>query len=133
MPETVSQWLVEARVELELSKPTRFALRFEDEFVRHKILDLLGDMALVGPRPPLPGEAMVDADVEIRGVIAKGNLLTLTTDEALKHKLADFRADTLESALEQLGLGGAELRPDPGCGLPVVVGRAGQMRGGKDY
>ena len=61
-------------------------------------------------RPPLIAEAMVDADVAIRGVIAKGKLLTLTTDEALKHKLADFRADTLEAALERLGLGGAELR-----------------------
>jgi membrane-bound serine protease (ClpP class) len=61
-------------------------------------------------RPPLIAEAMVDADVAIRGVIAKGKLLTLTTDEALKHKLADFRADTLEGALERLGLGGAELR-----------------------
>ena len=61
-------------------------------------------------RPPLLAEAMVDADVEIPGVIEKGKLLTLTTEEALKHKLADFRADTLESALEQLGLGGAEIR-----------------------
>ena len=61
-------------------------------------------------RPPLIAEAMVDADVAIRGVIAKGKLLTLTTDEALKHKLADFRADTLEGALQRLGLGGAELR-----------------------
>jgi membrane-bound serine protease (ClpP class) len=61
-------------------------------------------------RPPLLAEAMVDADVAIRGVIEKGKLLTLTTDEALKHKLADFRADTLEGALERLGLGGAELR-----------------------
>jgi membrane-bound serine protease (ClpP class) len=61
-------------------------------------------------RPPLLAEAMVDADVAIRGVIEKGKLLTLTTEEALKHKLADFRADTLESALQQLGLAGAELR-----------------------
>jgi membrane-bound serine protease (ClpP class) len=61
-------------------------------------------------RPPLIAEAMVDADVAIRGVIAKGKLLTLTTDEALKHKVVDFRADTLEAALERLGLGGAELR-----------------------
>ncbi len=61
-------------------------------------------------RPPLLAEAMVDADVVIRGVVEKGKLLTLTTDEALKHKLADFRADTLEGALERLGLGGAELR-----------------------
>ena len=61
-------------------------------------------------RPPLLAEAMVDADVEIPGVIEKGKLLTLTTEEALKHKLADFRADTLENAMEQLGLRGAEIR-----------------------
>ncbi len=61
-------------------------------------------------RPPFLAEAMVDADVEILGVNEKGKLLTLTTAEALKHKLVDFRADTMESALEQLGLGGAELR-----------------------
>lgn len=61
-------------------------------------------------RPPLFAEAMVDADVEIRGVIAKGKLLTLTTDEALRHKVADLRADTLDDALQKLGLGGAEIR-----------------------
>ncbi len=61
-------------------------------------------------RPPLLAEAMVDADVAIRGVIDKGKLLTLTTDEALKHGLVDFRADTLEDALQRLGLGGAEIR-----------------------
>lgn len=61
-------------------------------------------------RPLLIAEAMVDADVEIDGVIEKGKLLTLTTEEALEHKVADFRADTLESALQKLGLGGAQLR-----------------------
>jgi len=61
-------------------------------------------------RPPLLAEAMVDADVAIKGVVEKGKLLTLTTEEALKHKLADFRADTLEDALKRLGLGGAEIR-----------------------
>lgn len=61
-------------------------------------------------RPPLLAEAMVDADVEVPDVIEKGKLLTLTTEEALKHKVADFRADTLESALEQLGLERAEMR-----------------------
>jgi membrane-bound serine protease (ClpP class) len=61
-------------------------------------------------RPLLLAEAMVDADVAIRGVIEKGKLLTLTTEEALKHKVADMRADTLAGALQQLGLGGAELR-----------------------
>ena len=61
-------------------------------------------------RPPLVAEAMVDADVEIPGLIQKGKLLTLTTDEALKHKIADFRANTLDKALAELGLAGAEVR-----------------------
>jgi membrane-bound serine protease (ClpP class) len=61
-------------------------------------------------RPPLIAEAMVDADVEIAGLIEKGKLLTLTTEEALKHKVADFRANTLDSVLEQLDLAKAEVR-----------------------
>ncbi len=61
-------------------------------------------------RPPLLAEAMVDPDVAIAGVIPKGKLLTLTTDEALRHKLADFRADSVESALAMLSIRGAELR-----------------------
>ncbi len=61
-------------------------------------------------RPPLVAEAMVDADVEIPGLIEKGKLLTLTTDEALKHKIADLRADDLAAVLERLSLTGAEIR-----------------------
>ncbi len=61
-------------------------------------------------RPPLLAEAMVDADVVIPGVIEKGKLLTLTTEEALTHKLAEFRAETIESVLARLGLGGAQIR-----------------------
>jgi membrane-bound serine protease (ClpP class) len=61
-------------------------------------------------RPPLLAEAMVDADVAIPDVVEKGKLLTLTTEEALAHKLIDFRADTIESALQQLGIEKAELR-----------------------
>lgn len=61
-------------------------------------------------RPLLLAEAMVDADVEVAGVVAKGKLLTLTTDEALKNKVADFSADTLDDLLSKLGLEGAELR-----------------------
>jgi membrane-bound serine protease (ClpP class) len=53
---------------------------------------------------------MVDRDVAIPGLVEKGKLLTLTTMEALEHKLADFRADTVDGVLQQLGLGGAEVR-----------------------
>jgi len=53
---------------------------------------------------------MVDADVEIPGVIEKGKLLTLTTSEALEHKVAELTADTVEAALEVAGVPGAETR-----------------------
>ncbi|NUN50487.1 MAG: nodulation protein NfeD, partial [Candidatus Brocadiae bacterium] len=62
-------------------------------------------------RPALLAEAMVDADVEVPGIVEKGKLLTLSTDEALQHKIADFRADTIEAVLEQLGLAAAQVRP----------------------
>ncbi len=55
-------------------------------------------------RPPEWAEAMVDADVEIPGVIAKGDLLTLTTEDALERKVADFCADNMEHVLATLGL-----------------------------
>ena len=62
-------------------------------------------------RPLLLAEAMVDADVEVPGVIEKGKLLTLTTDEALKHKVADFRADTLDSRAGATGPGRGRAAP----------------------
>jgi membrane-bound serine protease (ClpP class) len=61
-------------------------------------------------RPPEIAEAMVDADVEIPGVIAKGKLLTLTTSQALDLKVAELTADTLDAALAAAGLPGAEVR-----------------------
>ncbi|RPH99059.1 MAG: nodulation protein NfeD [Zetaproteobacteria bacterium] len=61
-------------------------------------------------RPPLFAEAMVDADVAIPRVIAKGKLLTLTTAEALQHKVAELRAADLPALLAALDLAGAEVR-----------------------
>jgi len=61
-------------------------------------------------RPLLIAEAMVDADVEVEGITSKGKLLTLTTEESLRLKVADYRADTLEEVLKVMGLEGAEIR-----------------------
>jgi membrane-bound serine protease (ClpP class) len=61
-------------------------------------------------RPPEFAEAMVDADVEIEGVIGRGKLLTLTTSEALDYDVADLTADTVHGALEAAGLADADLR-----------------------
>lgn len=61
-------------------------------------------------RPPLLAEAMVDADVVVAGVIDKGKLLTLTTEEAVRLRMAELRADTLAQAVERAGISQAELR-----------------------
>lgn len=53
-------------------------------------------------------EAMVDPDVEVKGVIEKGKLLTLTTERALELGLADGRAADLDGAIALLNLQGAQ-------------------------
>jgi membrane-bound ClpP family serine protease len=54
--------------------------------------------------PTALAEAMVDLDVVIPGVIEKGKLLTLTTQEALALKLAAAQSDDLEQLLQTYGL-----------------------------
>ncbi len=61
-------------------------------------------------RPPLIAEAMVDSDVVIPDVTEKGKLLTLTTDEALQLKVADFQALSIEALLKELNIQDVELR-----------------------
>ncbi len=52
-------------------------------------------------------EAMVDKDIEIRGLDEKGKLLTLTGDKALEVGIADAIAETYEAAIGLLNLGQA--------------------------
>ena len=61
-------------------------------------------------RPPELFEAMVDEDVEIAGVVEKGKLLTLTTEEALHLGVAEYRAESIDDILAQRGLSNAEIR-----------------------
>jgi len=51
-------------------------------------------------------EAMVDGDVEIEGINKKGKVLTLTTDEAMKHGIADHTVVDLDELLDRIGLPG---------------------------
>jgi membrane-bound serine protease (ClpP class) len=60
-------------------------------------------------RPPRIAEAMVDADIAIPNVINKGKLLTLTTAEAIRLKVADIEANTVIDALAAFGISDAEL------------------------
>lgn len=55
-------------------------------------------------------EAMVDADVAVEGVIAKGKLLTVTTDEAVRLGLAAQKIGSVEEILKATGLEAAEVR-----------------------
>ncbi len=48
--------------------------------------------------------------MQIADVVEQGKLLTLTTSEALTHKVADFTADTLPEALAVAGLRDADVR-----------------------
>jgi membrane-bound serine protease (ClpP class) len=60
-------------------------------------------------RPALIAQAMVDADVTIPNVIQKGKLLTLTTEEAVRLKVADVQANTINDVLTAFGITNAEL------------------------
>ncbi|WP_270731615.1 hypothetical protein [Shimia sp. Alg240-R146] len=59
LPPEVAQWLAEVRVEHELNKPAKFALRFED--------DLCGDAPAVSNRPELRPNTMLSV------MVANGN------------------------------------------------------------
>ncbi len=98
-----------AAAPVQAGAPGAAALPVQEKTVSY-VRKEFGATAEARQRPQLLAEAMVDADIEVPGVIDKGKLLTLTTDEALKHKVADLRADSLDSLLQQLGLAGAELR-----------------------
>lgn len=54
-------------------------------------------------------EGMVDEDVEIAGLSEKGKLITLTADDAVKWKMADYQAPSLAAFLDSLGLQNEEL------------------------
>lgn len=51
-------------------------------------------------------EAMVDPDVKIEGVVEKGKLLTLTTKEALRLKVAEYQAGNLNELFQKFNLQG---------------------------
>jgi membrane-bound serine protease (ClpP class) len=54
-------------------------------------------------------EAMVDRDVAIEGVVEKGKILTLSTEDAIRLNVADYEAANLSDALEAVGLSGARI------------------------
>ena len=51
-------------------------------------------------------EAMVDPDIKVEGVVEKGKLLTLTTKEALRLKVAEYEARNLDELFHKFNLQG---------------------------
>jgi membrane-bound serine protease (ClpP class) len=58
---------------------------------------------------PKLAEAMVDENVEIPGVVKKGQLLTLSTNEAVKLKFAKAQVADEAALLQAIGLSGAQV------------------------
>ena len=60
-------------------------------------------------RPVQIADAMVDEAVEIPGLIERGKLLTLTSNEALKYEIADYKAEDIAEVLKTIGISGAKV------------------------
>lgn len=58
-------------------------------------------------RDPQVAEAMVDPSIELPGLSARGELVTLTADEAVENDIADLVARDLPDALRSFGYGGS--------------------------
>ncbi|WP_234505530.1 MULTISPECIES: NfeD family protein [Thermus] len=71
-------------------------------------------------RPTELAEAMVDPNVEVPGLSAKGEPLTLSADKAVELKVADFKAASLPEALRQAGLSPETERLEPGPRVQVA-------------
>ena len=72
-------------------------------------------------RSPEIAEAMVDEEVEIPDLSPKGELLTMTTEEALNYQIADETAETLSQVLNFYDLSHEEiLRLKPNWAEQVV-------------
>ena len=64
-------------------------------------------------RPVRIADAMVDEVVEIPGLIEKGKLLTLTTEEALKYEIADYQAEDIAEVLKTVDMSEAQVIQAP--------------------
>ena len=61
-------------------------------------------------RNPLIGAAMVDKEIEIDGVVKKGEILSLSKDMAKKVGFSDFEADSLDEILKEFNLSNLEIQ-----------------------
>ncbi len=71
---------------------------------------------------PQIAEAMVDASLEIEGIIEKDKLLTLTAAEALEYQMADYSAPSLADLAAARNIDLAEIRTIEKSNLEKIMG-----------
>lgn len=71
---------------------------------------LLRDTAQYRGRDPIIIEAMADKDIEIEGIISKGKLLNLTSQEAVKYGIADLATDNYNEILDNFNLANGNIK-----------------------
>ena len=71
---------------------------------------------------PQIAEAMVDASLEIEGVIEKDKLLTLTGTEALKYQMADYSASSLADIAAARDINSSEIITVEKSNLEKIMG-----------
>lgn len=92
-----------------------------DEKVVSAIASVFRATAEIRGRDPRIAEAMVDPSVEISGLVERGQLLTLTTTEALARGFAEGSAASRQEVLRAAGLADAPVRETaPGLAENVV-------------
>ena len=73
-------------------------------------------------RRPDIAEAMVDPDIEVIGISAKGKVLSFTTEEAIKNGYCDAQAESLKEILEKAGIEEYEIHEHRYSIIEKVVG-----------
>jgi len=71
---------------------------------------------------PRIAEAMVDASLEIEGIIEKDKLLTLTASEALEYQMADFSASSLADVAAARNVSLSEITTVKKSNLEKIMG-----------
>lgn len=80
--------------------------QYASEKVQSYTRGLMRSTAEATGRDPEIAEAMVDERIAIEGVVDEGNLLTLSTDEAVRLGVADGAVASVDEAIASEGLGG---------------------------
>jgi membrane-bound serine protease (ClpP class) len=83
------------------------AVPVEEKMVSYFRTEMASTARAKGRRGDI-AEAMVDAEVEIKGISPAGKLLTLDTAGALRYKIADAKANNMEEVLSLLALRAAD-------------------------